>query len=88
LKPRARGIIDQQNHKVRVSVPSNTNVSNLIATFSYLGKSVYVGEVQQQSGITPNDFSREVVYRITADDGSYIEYTVIVTVTEDKTKGF
>jgi hypothetical protein len=63
-------------------------VSNLIASFSYLGKSVYVGEVQQHSGITPNDFSSEVVYKITANDDSYIEYKVIVTVMEDETEGF
>jgi len=88
LKPKARGRIDQQNRIIRVSVPSNTIVSNLIASFSYLGKSVYVGEVQQHSGITPNDFSSEVVYKITANDDSYIEYKVIVTVMEDETEGF
>ena len=88
LNPKARGIINQQNRIIRVSVPSDTFVSNLIASFSYLGKSVYVGEVQQYSGITPNDFSRKVVYRITADDGSYIEYKVIVTVMEGEIKGF
>lgn len=80
LNPVVKGIIDQQNHIIRTSVPTETNVSNLIASFSFLGKAVYVGEVQQYSGITANDFSREVVFKVIANDDSYIEYTVIVTI--------
>jgi hypothetical protein len=84
LNPIVKGIIDQQNHTIRLSVPDEQELSNLVASFSYIGKSVYVGEVQQHSGITANDFKGEVVFRITANDNSFIDYTVIVTVTEDE----
>ena len=38
----------------------------MTAFFTYTGKSVYVGEVQQYSGITVNDFRKKVIYRVTA----------------------
>ncbi|NLK34501.1 MAG: hypothetical protein GX301_03495 [Gracilibacteraceae bacterium] len=71
-------VIDEANHTVYAEVPRWTVLKKLTAFFTYRGKSVYVGEVQQYSGITVNDFRRKVVYRVTAFDDSYVDYEVIV----------
>lgn len=84
LNPTVKGMIDQHNHIIEILLPSETDVSNLVASFSFIGKSVYVGEVRQYSDKTANDFSREVVYKVIADDDSFSEYTVIVTVPKDE----
>ena len=78
LNPAAKGIIDQHNRTIKISIPAEIDVSNLVASFSYIGKSVHVGEVQQYSGTTANDFRQEVVYRVTAHDDSIVEYKVLV----------
>jgi hypothetical protein len=70
--------IDEVNHIVYAEVPAGTVLKRLTANFTYIGKSVYVGEVQQYSGITVNDFRRKVFYRVTAFDDSYVDYEVIV----------
>lgn len=64
--------------KVEVTVPSDLSLESLIATFSYQGKSVVVGEVEQKSGITRNDFSKALKYKVIAEDGKSVEYTVTV----------
>lgn len=70
--------IDQNEHKIYVLLPDHTELSGLVPVFSFIGKAVFVGDIQQQSGSTANDFSGEVVYRVTAEDGSSMEYTVLV----------
>ena len=62
-------------------VPSNTNVSNLIATFTNSnGATVKVNGVEQQSGVTANDFLNTVIYTVTAANDSAKDYSVNVTV--------
>ena len=67
--------------QVTITVPFSTNLTNLVATFT---KSPYstarvLGAVQT-SGVTPNDFTGEVVYRITAEDGTtFKDYEVNVS---------
>ena len=70
--------IDEVNHVIYAEVPADTVLKRLTATFTYAGKSVHIGEVQQFSGITVNDFRRKVFYRVTAFDDSYIDYEVTV----------
>jgi len=55
---------------VTVTLPSNPNLSNLIANFSVSPgvKSVKVGGVDQVSGQTPNNFYTPVIYTILAED--------------------
>ncbi len=68
-------------HIITVTVPFGTNVTNLIATFTAsAGASVSVGSTVQQSGITTNDFTNPVVYRVTSAFGWIQDYTVTVTV--------
>jgi hypothetical protein len=53
--------------------------SALIATFTTDGDKVWVGDVEQRSGESVNDFSKPVIYRVVAPDGSTKEYTVRIT---------
>jgi hypothetical protein len=63
-------------------LPAGTNVKALVATFAISAKaSAAVGSTAQVSGTTANDFSSEVKYTITAEDGSTASYTVAVSVT-------
>lgn len=66
---------------IKITLPPNTKISDLKAFFtSSLLSSVAVNGVKQESGITSNDFSKPIVYRITAEDGTFNDYTVTVTV--------
>jgi trimeric autotransporter adhesin len=64
-------------------VPAGTNVTALIATFASTGTGVAVptgtASTAQASGVTPNDFTAPVTYRVTLQDGSTQDYTVTVT---------
>src|SRR5262249_20143506 len=64
---------------VTATVPFGTNVTALVATFTTTGASVSVGGTAQASGITPNNFTSPVVYRVTAADSSTQDYTVTIT---------
>lgn len=71
-------ITDKQ---INVGLTSSVDVSAFKATFtsSPLSK-VTVGGVEQESGITANNFTNPVTYRVTAEDGSTADYTVTVNV--------
>jgi hypothetical protein len=57
------------------------NASNLIATFALSdGATATIGSAAQQSGVTANSFTSDVVYTVTAPDGSTANYTVSVSV--------
>ncbi len=71
-------VINEANHTISVTVPKETDVTNLIATFSLSGSSVKVGSTVQTSRVTANDFTNPVIYTVTADDGSTQNYTVTV----------
>ncbi|MDD4504023.1 MAG: hypothetical protein PHS15_04245, partial [Clostridiaceae bacterium] len=75
--------INNNNHEISAAVPAGTDLTNLVANFIYIGKSVYVGEVQQFSGITANDFTKPIVYTINAHEGMPMEYIITVTVFKD-----
>ena len=70
------------NTNITLTVPYGTDVSNLVATFTVSeGATVTVGNVIQQSGVTPNDFSKPVEYVVTAQDGiTKKTYTITVVV--------
>ncbi len=74
----ATGIIDGTN--ISVTVPYDTDVTALVATFNTTGASITVGPAAQTSGETANDFTNPVTYRVTAADSSYQDYTVTVTI--------
>lgn len=70
------GIIN--GNEIEVPAIGLSNVRSLVASFISSGKSVRVGAVEQISSVTPNDFSKPLVYTVTASDGSKQEYTVSV----------
>lgn len=63
---------------IHLSIPENIDVTNLVASFEFLGEGIYVNEVEQISGITGNDFSEDFFYVIDAGDGTSISYQVVV----------
>jgi hypothetical protein len=80
--PTATGTVDESAKSIDVVVPPGTNVTGLIAKFIMEGVSVEVGGTAQVSGITPNDFTNPLEYRVFAADGSSITYTVHVNISE------
>ena len=74
--------IDESAKTIAVKVPYGTDVSKLKATFTASPFSkVTIGGTEQVSGTTQNSFSSPVIYRVTAHDGSFSDYTVTVNVT-------
>ena len=65
------------NHIV-VRSPFVLNPAGLIPTWVTNGRKVLVNGVEQQNGITPQDFTSPVVYQVLADNGEVNSYTVSV----------
>lgn len=62
-------------------VPAGTPVTALVATFTSTGTGVAgAASTAQASGVTSNDFTAPVTYRVTLQDRSTQDYTVTVTV--------
>ncbi|PLX19182.1 MAG: hypothetical protein C0599_11155, partial [Salinivirgaceae bacterium] len=62
--------IDNGGEIISVTMPSGTDLTNLIATYALsTGASADISGVPQESGVTSNDFSVPVVYTVTAEDG-------------------
>ncbi len=78
--PAATGVIDQANHAISVDVPYLTDTAALVAVFTTTGAIVTIGDAEQTSGTTVNDFTDPVTYTVTAEDGSAQNYTVTVAV--------
>ena len=75
----ATGTIDETAKTISVTVPSGTNLTAMVATFTTTGTGVSVGTTAQVSGTTANNFTSPVQYIVTAADGSTATYTVTVT---------
>ena len=74
------GTINEAAKTISVSLPYDTEVKNLVATFATTGASVRVGATTQISGTSANDFTNPVVYTVTAANGTTQDYTVVVSV--------
>ena len=78
------GEINEVDRIISLTVPYGTDVSRLTASFKCSEHAVVmVGGKEQISGETTNDFSREVVYTVIAQDGSAQNYTVVVTAAKE-----
>jgi len=76
--PAATGVIAGTN--IAVTVPQNTAVTDLVASFTTSGAVVSVASTPQTSGtIAAHDFTSPVTYTVTAADASTQNYTVTVT---------
>ncbi len=74
------GAINQVDKTITVAMLHGTSKTALTASFITTGESVTVGSIEQTSGVTPNDFTTPVTYRVHAADGSTQDYVVTVTV--------
>jgi hypothetical protein len=74
--PKATGAIDEENHKIKIVVPEGTILTSLIAFFTITGTKIKIGDVEQESGIKSNNFSTNLTYTVTAEDGSSQNYIV------------
>ena len=72
-------VIDDNNFKIYITMPANTNLANLIPLFSVLqGATVKVNTTIQTSGVTANDFSNTVTYTITNNETTQ-DWEVIIS---------
>ena len=74
------GVIDNTNGTIKIDGYEKKDLKDIIATFSYSGKSVKVNNVLQESSKTKNDFSSPLTYRVYAENGTYKDYNVIINV--------
>ena len=73
--PTIAGVINDSS--IVVTVPGNTDLTQLVATFTNSALStVKIGDTQQISGVTANNFTQPVIYTLIAEDGSTKDYTV------------
>src|SRR5512145_868526 len=77
--------INETAKTITATMPFNTDVTNLVATFTTTGVIVRVGSTVQISGTTVNDFTNPVIYTVTAANASTQNYTVTVSVSNDYT---
>lgn len=74
LTETVHGLINEST--IKIVLPQQIDARKLIATFDFKGKKVTVGSVEQQSSITPNDFTKPLVYKVIAEDGSERSYKI------------
>lgn len=70
---------DAWNQTFHIKSPNNKwidNIGNAVAHFNSKGD-IYVDGVLQESGVTVNDFRKEVIYKLDNKDGTFDEYKVI-----------
>lgn len=71
-------VVTPNGNHIVVRSPYVMNVAGLIPTWVTNGQKVLVNGVEQQNGITPQDFTRPVVYQVVSADGEVNSYTVTV----------
>jgi hypothetical protein len=77
--PDLNGVIDEGAKTITVTVPYSADVTAIKASFtSSLYSTVWIGSVQQTSGVTENNFTTPLVYKCKAQDGSFELYTVTI----------
>ncbi|RDY61562.1 glycosyl hydrolase [Flagellimonas nanhaiensis] len=66
-------------NQLEASMTNHSDMTKLTAVFEVSkGATVYIGETVQQSGVTTNDFSNMVTYKIKAEDGSTTTFNVSI----------
>jgi len=66
------------DYNITLSVPYKVELSELVATFNFTGAKIEVKNEVQVSNVTKNNFSEQVVYTVTAENGDKTEYSVAV----------
>ncbi|MCE1198099.1 MAG: DUF5018 domain-containing protein [Marinilabiliales bacterium] len=71
------GVIDSVSRKVVCIMPASVSRSGLIATFTLSERATAkIGQLEQVSGTTSNNFGISVAYLVTAQDGTTSSYAV------------
>ena len=65
-----------QGSVITLPLDKDDDLKSLIAVFEYNGKSITIDGVEQESGVTSNDYSQPLVFTVEAEDGSKQQYTV------------
>ena len=77
-------VIDEENKTINITMPFETDVSALIASFVASSNTIVkIGEDIQENAITENDFTNPVTYTVIAQDLSTVDYTVTVSLLEE-----
>ena len=71
-------VVKVEGNELKVYSSHITDLKKLRATFVTNGYRVYVNGVEQINGVTENDFSSPLVYKVVASDGKVNEYKVSV----------
>lgn len=80
VTPALQGVVDDASATVSLSVPYGVSLDSLVATFTVSSEaSVFVGLTPQTSGVTANNFSSPVTYRVVGKDGQFQDYVVTIT---------
>ncbi|WP_436515844.1 hypothetical protein [Ekhidna sp. To15] len=75
-----QALINSEENSVVGETHFQSDITHLIAVFDVsAGASVFIGNVEQTSGVTPNDFTNEVEYKIVSEDG-FTETTWTVSI--------
>lgn len=67
------------DNKIKGNVPLSVSLDGLIATFDYTGDAVKIGDVQQISGTTTNNYLEILTYSIVAENGTSNLYEADIT---------
>ena len=86
VDPAVSGIIDEGTGTIRITLPFDTDPSALVAVFETTGAQVKVRGLAQTSGVTANDFSSPLIYKVHAADGSITSYLVTTEIAESDAK--
>ena len=65
-----------QGSVITLPLDKYDDLKSLIAVFEYNGKSITINGVEQESGVTSNDYSQPLVFTVEAEDGSKQQYIV------------
>ena len=61
------------------TVSSSLVLTGLVASFDFTGSLVSVNGVTQQSGVTQNNFTNQVTYRVSNSQGTSRDYQIVLT---------
>ena len=68
------------NDTITLTIANYVDKSHLITTFSTNGNSVFIGAIEQKSGVTVNDFTKKISYTVKAEDGSERSYAISIKI--------
>jgi hypothetical protein len=71
------GIISESN--ISITVPSTTDLSNLVSYYNYIGYDIKVNGIKQVNNTTINNFTLPVTYTLYGKNGTPNPYTVTIS---------